>query len=157
MGVTISKLLQPEYILLDIKNTKRTAAIHEVAVQLANHSEVKNFEAFYEELLARERVESTCLGNEVAFPHARTDHVRSMVLAVGRSKEGVWFENAEQTVRLIFVIGTPKKMVTEYLAIVGALARLLKESSIRESLMTAKTPQEFHEMLAAIETRLQAG
>jgi mannitol/fructose-specific phosphotransferase system IIA component (Ntr-type) len=66
-----------------------------------------------------------------------------MVLAVGRSPQGVWFENSGQTVKLIFVIGTPKRMVTDYLSVVGGLARLLKESSTRDQLLAATTTDEF--------------
>ncbi|MES2310449.1 MAG: hypothetical protein V4507_16470, partial [Verrucomicrobiota bacterium] len=58
---------------------------------------------------------------------ARTDHLKGMVLAAGRSADGVFFENAKSTVRLIFVIGTPRRMATEYLSVVGGLARLLRD------------------------------
>lgn len=157
MAVTISKLLRPECILLDLKETKRIDAIHEVALQLEKNPQVRNFAGFYDELVAREKLESTCLGNDVAFPHARTDHVHEMVLAVGRSSKGVWFENAEQMVKLIFVIGTPKKMVTEYLTAIGALARLLREPSLRKKLIEATSREEFHNVLATAEAKLQAG
>jgi len=155
MAMKISKILQPEMIALDLVNAKRTNAIHEVVQQLNNHPLMINFQGFYDEVLARERVESTCLGNEVAFPHARTDHVKNMVMAAGRSKEGVWFENCNQKVNLIFVIGTPKKMVTDYLAVVGALARLLKEPDLRAKLIAAPSQQIFLEYLAEAECQLK--
>jgi mannitol/fructose-specific phosphotransferase system IIA component (Ntr-type) len=66
-----------------------------------------------------------------------------MVLAIGRSPQGVWFENCGQTVKLIFVIGTPKRMVTDYLSVVGGLARLLKDASTRDQLISAPTVEEF--------------
>jgi mannitol/fructose-specific phosphotransferase system IIA component (Ntr-type) len=154
MAIKISKILTTDCIALNLQSSKRTAVIHEVAGQLAQHPQVSNFQSFYDELLARERLESTCLGNEVAFPHARTDHVKNMVLAAGRSKEGVLFENCGQTVKLIFVIGTPKRMVTDYLAVVGALARLLKEAPVRQRLMEAETAEDFHAVLEAEEERL---
>jgi len=157
MSVTISKLLRPEYILLDLKQSKRVEAIREVAIQLEKNPDVTNFTAFYDGLLAREKLESTCLGNDVAFPHARTDHVRGMVLSVGRSTQGVWFENAEQMVKLIFVIGTPKKMVTEYLTAIGALARLLKDPTLRKNLLATTSAEDFHALLTAAEAKLQAG
>ncbi len=139
----ISSLLKPSQIKLELEQQKRCNAINEVAQLLQPNPSVVNFAGFYEELLARERIESTCLGNEIAFPHARTDHLKGMVLAIGRSQEGVWFENSGQTVKLIFVIGTPKRMVTDYLSVVGGLARLLKDPATREQLISAPTVEEF--------------
>ena len=144
----LAELIQPQHVLLDLQETKRTAAIHEVAKLLEKDPEVVNFQSFYDELLARERLEATSLGYGVAFPHARTDHVKKMVLAVGRSVPGEWFENSGETIHFIFVIGTPRRMVTEYLALVGAMARLLRSEEVRKKLMAAKTPEEFAAVLA---------
>lgn len=150
----ISSLLKPEQIKLKLESNRRTGAIHEVALLLQNNPSVANFQGFYDELLARERVESTCLGNEIAFPHARTDHLKGMVLAIGRSPEGILFENNQQMVRLIFIIGTPKRMVTDYLSVVGGLARFVKEAAFREKLLKAATPEEFIELIAQAESKL---
>jgi mannitol/fructose-specific phosphotransferase system IIA component (Ntr-type) len=139
----ISSLLKPEQIKMELAQTKRCNAINEVAQLLQANPNVTNFAGFYEELLARERIESTCLGNEIAFPHARTDSLKGMVLAIGRSTQGVWFENSSQTVKLIFVIGTPKRMVTDYLSVVGGLARLLKDTATREKLISVPSVEEF--------------
>src|ERR1700761_314136 len=139
----ISSLLKPDQIKLELDQGKRCNAINEVAQLLQGNPNVTNFAGFYEELLARERIESTCLGNEIAFPHARTDFVKGMVLAVGRSPQGVWFENSGQTVRLIFVIGTPKRMVTDYLSVVGGLARLLKDQATRDKLINSPNVDDF--------------
>jgi mannitol/fructose-specific phosphotransferase system IIA component (Ntr-type) len=147
----ISSLLKPDQIKLELSQTKRCSAINEVAQLLQNNPSVTNFGGFYEELLARERIESTCLGNEIAFPHARTDYLKGMVLAIGRSPQGVWFENSGQTVRLIFVIGTPKRMVTDYLSVVGGLARLLKDTSTRDQLLAAPNVDEFIAALSQAE------
>src|SRR5512140_3387242 len=108
MPARLSSLLEPSRILLNIQSTKRTAALSEVAKLLENHPNVLNFAGVYQELLARERLDTTCLGNEVALPHARTEHVKKIVIAVGRSTAGVHFENCDQTVRLMFLLGTPK-------------------------------------------------
>jgi mannitol/fructose-specific phosphotransferase system IIA component (Ntr-type) len=148
----ISSLLKPEQIKMELTQQKRCNAINEVAQLLQSNPNVTNFAGFYEELLARERIESTCLGNEIAFPHARTDSLKGMVLAIGRSTQGVWFENSSETVKLIFVIGTPKRMVTDYLSVVGGLARLLKDASTREKLISAPTVEEFIATLTQAES-----
>ena len=157
MSLSIAKLLTPDLIKLELNETKRTTAIHEVTLLLSNHPHVKNLDGFYHEILERERVEPTCLGNHIAFPHARTDHIKQIVLAIGRSSKGILFENANQMIHLIFVIGTPNRLVTDYLALVGCLARILKEASVREQLLSAATPQDFHHILIEAEEKMQAG
>jgi mannitol/fructose-specific phosphotransferase system IIA component (Ntr-type) len=147
----ISQLLKPEQIKLNLESGKRTGAIHEVALLLQSNPNMVQFQGFYDELLARERVESTCLGNEIAFPHARTDHLKGMVLAVGRSTPGILFETCNQTVRLIFVIGVPRRMATDYLTVVGSLARILKEVWVRQKLMEVTTPEEFIAVISEVE------
>jgi mannitol/fructose-specific phosphotransferase system IIA component (Ntr-type) len=148
----ISSLLKPEQIKIELTQQKRVDAINEVSQLLQSNPNVTNFASFYEELLAREKIESTCLGNEIAFPHARTDSLKGMVLAIGRSTHGVWFENCGQSVKLIFVIGTPKRMVTDYLSVVGGLARLLKDASTREQLIAAPNVEEFIATLTQAES-----
>jgi len=143
MAKTIGETLKPFLVTLDLVNTRHEEALRETASVLLNRPEVVDFEGFFKDLLQREKMESTCLGHQVAFPHARTDAVKEMVIAAGRSRQGVEFPGISEKVKFIFVIGTPKRMVTEYLAAVGALARLLKEESLRQKLLGAKTPEEF--------------
>jgi mannitol/fructose-specific phosphotransferase system IIA component (Ntr-type) len=153
MSVRISQLLDPSRVVLDLQTTRRTQAIHEVAKRLEGLPQIVNFGGFYTELLARERLDTTCIGNEVALPHARTDHATEIVMAAGRSLGGVNFENCNQTVRLLFVLATPRNRALEYLQVVGALCRLLKDSSTRSALMEATTPEAFLSAIVEAETR----
>ena len=143
MAALLSSYLSSARIALQLQATKRTGALHEVAALLGDHPDVANFDGFYQELLARERLDTTCLGNEVALPHARTEHVKKIVLAVGRSDAGVFFENSNQTVRLIFLLGTPKSNPGDYLQVVGTLCRLIKDQTARDALFAAPTPEAF--------------
>lgn len=154
MAARLSKLLDPARILLSVQSTKRTAALNEVARLLETHPDVGNYSGFYNELLARERVDTTCLGNEIALPHARTEHVKKIVLAVGRNDAGVFFENSNQTVKLLFVLGTPKSNPTDYLILVGALCRLIKDASSREALLAAPTPKAFIATVVELENKI---
>lgn len=156
MGLRISQLLDPSRIVLDVQATKRTHAINEVARRLEGIPQLTNFSAFYTELLARERLDTTCIGNEIALPHARTDHTSEIVMAVGRSNGGVLFENSNQTVRLMFVLATPKSRAQDYLLVVGALCRLLKDPALRAALMEAVSPESFIELIAQAEERTSA-
>jgi mannitol/fructose-specific phosphotransferase system IIA component (Ntr-type) len=154
MGLRISQLLDPSRVVLDVRATRRTTAISEVARRLDGLPQITNYTGFYSELLARERLDTTCIGNEVALPHARTDHATEIVMAAGRSQEGVLFENCNQIVRLMFVLATPKVRAHEYLIVVGALCRLLKDPSVRHELLVADTPERFLAAIVDAESRV---
>ena len=143
MGMRISQLLDPSRVVLDIRASKRTAAINEVARRLEGLPQITNFAAFYTELLARERLDTTCIGFEVALPHARTDHATDLLMAADQRREGVLFENCNQTVRLVFVLATPKDRTQDYLQAVGGLCRLLKDPAVRQRLLSAESGEDF--------------
>ncbi|HTJ78069.1 MAG TPA: PTS sugar transporter subunit IIA [Rariglobus sp.] len=156
MAGRLSQLLDSSRIALNVQSAKRTVALNEVARLLDGHPDVTNFQGFYNELLARERLDTTCLGNEIALPHARTEHVQKIVMAVGRSDTGVHFENSNQNVRLMFVLGTPKSNPGDYLQVVSALCKIFKDPANREKLMKAPTPELFVQAVIAAEEKLLA-
>lgn len=156
MSGKLAKLLDPARVLLQVQSTKRTAALNEVARLLEGHPDILNFQGFYNELLARDRLDTTCLGNEIALPHARTEHVKKIVMAVGRSDPGVFFENSNQNVRLMFVLGTPKANPGDYLQLVGLLCRLFKDAANRETFLAAPTPDAFVQAVVSAEEKLLA-
>lgn len=156
MASLLNKLLDPARIHLAVSSTKRTAALNEVARQLDGHPNVTNYQGFYTELLARDRLDTTCLGNEIALPHARTEHVADLVLAIGRSHAGVPFENGNQNVRLFFILGTPKNNPMGYLQVVSILCKIFKDSANREALLAAPSPEAFASALLAAEAKILA-
>ena len=149
----LSTLLDPTRISLQVKNTKRTSALNEVAQLLSTHPGVLNFEGFYAELLARDRLDTTSLGHGFAVPHARTDHVQQIVLAVGRSDVGVPFEGGEN-IHMMFMLGTPKARPGDYLQVLSTLCRLLKDTTNREAFLSAPTPEAFVAVLVTAEQKL---
>ncbi len=149
----LSELLKPDLINLQIQAQSSQDAIREIAAPLAQDPRVSDLNRFLQEVLHRETVESTCLGCGVALPHARIDVVTDMVVAVGVSRQGILFENGNQVVHLIFVVGTPKCLATEYLRMVGTIARLLKDEEFRGQLIQASTKQEFISLVSARENR----
>jgi mannitol/fructose-specific phosphotransferase system IIA component (Ntr-type) len=148
MVMVVPGILTEDLVHLDLAATTENEAIRAVAALLDGAGGVVDFRRFCEEVIERERVSSTAAGHGVAFPHARTDAVRQIVVAIGRSRKGIRFQNGQQ-VHFIVIIGTPTGMVREYLNIVGKLAHLFRESAVRERLMQAETPAEFLAQLPA--------
>ncbi|MFA5265018.1 MAG: PTS sugar transporter subunit IIA [Opitutaceae bacterium] len=154
MADLISRLLDPSRILLNMRNPQRTNALHELAELFNGNPDVTSFDGFYRELLARDRLDTTCLGNGVALPHARTEHVKTIVMGVGRSEKGILFGEAKEPVHLLFMLGTPKTKPGDYLQVVSSLCKLLKVPANMEAFLTAPTPEAFIAAVVAAERKL---
>ena len=149
MSALLSEILDPELVVLELREDTAAEAILEIAELLRDHGHVQDYYKFADAVMEREGRSSTNTGEGVAFPHARTDLVGRIALGIGRSASGLQFGPAKELVHLIFLFGVPKRMVTDYLVCVGAVARVVKDKAKREALMAATTAEEFVEQLRA--------
>lgn len=144
----------PDALVLDLRVGSGEEAIRALHQRLrAATPEVKNADEFLKDLLERAALASVCIADEVALPHARTASVSRILLAVARTAAPVAFDAEHPGVRLVFLVGTPKAAVTEYLQLVAALSRLLRNKEVRDGLMAATTEAEFRAVLARAQKR----
>jgi mannitol/fructose-specific phosphotransferase system IIA component (Ntr-type) len=142
-------IAEPDAVLLDLE-----AGSGEAAVQLLHQRLVAVCDAvtdaagFLRDLNARMRLAPMCIAEDVALPHARTDTISRMVVAVGRAREPIPFDAEHPRVRLIFLIGTRRDEVTGYLQAVAALSRMLRTPATRQGLYAANDEAEFRALLS---------
>lgn len=149
MATSISSLLTTRRIHLSLAGASAVDAILETAQLIQKSRGMVDFDGFCRDVILRESQVPTVMGNGVAFPHARTDCVDRIIMAVGRSTEGVWFKGGKQRTHLLFLIGTPRNITGEYLALMSMLSRLVRDPGILEKLLHAETPQQFLRCLPA--------
>jgi len=152
MPIALANLLTEPQVIVRLRSRKSANAIREIVDVLASDTSGRKIakpEAFLEVVLAREQVHPSMVEDGVVFPHARTDLVDEIVLGVGRSRAGIPFGENQQRAHLVFVIGVPERLLSDYLVCLGTLARLVKDKTIRSRLLNAETPREFIEALTA--------
>jgi mannitol/fructose-specific phosphotransferase system IIA component (Ntr-type) len=147
MSARLSEILDPNLVVLELREQTAAEAILEIVERLRDHGLVHDFYKLADAVMEREGRASTNTGDGVAFPHARTDLVDRLVLGIGRSKAGIPFGYSSELVHLIFLVGVPQRMVTDYLVCVGALARVVSDKERREALMGATTGEQFVELM----------
>ena len=88
-------------------------------------------------LVEREELGSTSVGNGFAIPHCKLNDLESVVVALGRFRNGVDFggRNGDPEVRFFFVVLSPPDQPTEHLQVLSQIARVLKNAELRESLI----------------------
>lgn len=99
-------------------------------------------------MLGRERTMSTGLRSGIAVPHARTDGVRLLYVAIGIKKEGVDFESLDGEPSRIFVaIASPKKKAEPHIRVLSSLSGALKDETLRSRLLSAANSAEAEALL----------
>jgi fructose-specific phosphotransferase system IIA component len=146
--------LNEDNISLDVKGQTKDEVIRELAELLKKEKEIVNFEGFVSAVFARESLASTGIGYEIAVPHARTDTVKDVIIAFGRSRKGINFDSIDgRPVKLVFLIGTPeKKKINAYLKLLAHLSRILKKEDFRERLLEASSPKEILDEFRKVES-----
>ena len=140
----ISDYLKEDIICLDLKSTSKKDVIEELGSIIKNSKEVTDYEMFISDVMEREKLSTTGVGDGVALPHARTNAVSKFVVAFGRSKKEVNFNSIDKKkVNLIFLMGTPKNETLDlYLVLLAHLTRLLRKEGFRQLLLKAERPSE---------------
>ena len=98
-------------------------------------------------IIERQKMDPPFLPMGVAFPHARTDSVRGIVIVIGISPQPIQFSAG--SARLVLLIGAPKKAVAEYLELTSFLARPLRGENVLDRLMGTTNIDEFLTAFAA--------
>jgi len=155
MSARLSEILDPNLVVLELREQTAAEAILEIVERLRDHGLVHDFYKLADAVMEREGRSSTNTGEGVAFPHARTDLVDRLVLGIGRSTAGISFGYSSELVHLIFLVGVPQRTVTDYLVCVGSLARVMKDKARRDALMAATTGEEFVELVRAASVAIE--
>ncbi len=154
MNSPLDLIARPDAFLLDLRAATGEEAVRELQTRLGTAGgAVTDPPRLLADLVGRMSVATVCIADDIAVPHARTAAVSRIVFGVGRATDGVVFDAAHPRVRLVFLIGTPKAAVGEYLKFVAALSRWLKNSATRAALLAAPGEAEFGALLAGAVAR----
>ena len=143
MAIALADLVNPRQIVLDLQASTQADAMVELAGVLEANGRITNVNQFLEELRSREAINSTYAADGIAFPHARTKLVDEIVLAIGRSEAGIPWSGKGEIAQLIFLIAVPERLISDYLVVVGAIARITKDHPLRTLLLHAESVKDF--------------
>ena len=141
--MNLSEALKAGAIKVNLRNVDKFGVINEL-IDLADEVGVlSNKEDFKNAIMARERRQSTGLEDGVAVPHALSDSVKEVFACLGISKNGIEFQSLDgKSAKLIFLIGAPSGMNTQYLSVLSKVARIFIKQDIRNKVLSASSPEE---------------
>jgi mannitol/fructose-specific phosphotransferase system IIA component (Ntr-type) len=143
MSIALADLIDPKQIALNLRGTTQEKAMREIVDLLVAADKIDNPDKFLEQLRAREMTHSTYAADGVAFPHARTKLVDQIFLGIGRSEAGIPWTGKGELAHLIFLIAVPERLISDYLVVVGAIARATRDRPLRTLMFHAENVDEF--------------
>src|SRR6266545_2849928 len=143
MAIALAELVDPKQIALNLRAQTQAEAMREIVDLLVASAKIDNAEKFLEQLQKREQTNSTYAADGVAFPHARTKLVDEIVVGLGRSEAGIPWTGKGEVAQLIFLIAVPERLISDYLVVVGAIARITRDRPLRTLLLHADTVDDF--------------
>ena len=114
----------------DLQSTDRYDVIRELMKSLAAHEKLDGVTAnrIEAEILDREKLTSTAIGNGVAIPHARVTSVNRVQAVLGRSAAGIdWDAPDGKPVHLVFQFISPRIGIQIHTEMLVRIARLANE------------------------------
>lgn len=143
----VTKLLNQDCMILDLKATNKADAIDEMVQRLYEAGVIQDVASFKEGILKREAQSSTGLGDGIAIPHAKCASVKQATVLFARSKQGLDYEALDgQNTHLFFMIAAPEGANNEHLQALSALSQLLMNPSFVGKLKEVTSKEQVIEL-----------
>ena len=156
-SVVISNLLRPETIQLNLKSADRESVLGELVNQIPElNGQPEARQTLLRALHEREQLHSTGIGDGIALPHARNalvGLVEHPIIVFGRHTDGIPYGAIDSVpARLFFLLIAPT--VTQHLAILARLSRVLRDPKLRRNLLSADKPDKVVTLIREAEAQL---
>ena len=144
----ITDLLAKDSISIGISPQNKSDAIDTAVGLMNNLNNIEDLGEFKRKVYLREEQGSTGVGEGVAIPHGKSSVVTKPGLAAMTIPDGVEFESLDgNPVNLLFLIAAPDNDSNVHLEILATLSKLLMDEKFINSLVNAKSKEEFLEII----------
>lgn len=142
--------LDSESIILGVKAKNKKVAVPRMLDYLIQKKKIAKDDkkTISRAIFRREEMGSTAIGNHIAFPHARVNSVKNIIICIGIFKEGVDFDSLDQQpVNVIALLLSNQSEAGLHLKMLAFLARMLRDKYLVQRLKSAKTQTEVIDLL----------
>ena len=137
----LSKFCDETLVNFGLNATTKNAAIDEMVELVCSSNMVIDKGQLLNDIKDRENLVTTGVGYGVAFPHAKTKSVKGIVIAFGRSDNGIDFDAMDhRPVKLFFLIAAPEDAIGAHLNVMARLSYLMKSEENRNKLFESASP-----------------
>ena len=106
--MAVKDILDKKVIDLNMAAEDKESSIRYLSGLLYDAGYITDIDGYVKDVFVRESEGITGIGNHVAIPHGKSDYVKKVGIAIGRTKEMIpWESYDEQPVHYIFLFAVP--------------------------------------------------
>ncbi len=131
-------LISSDVIRLPLVSRAKYEIIRELVDILRDAQKISDADAVYDAVIEREEKGSTGLEDGIAVPHAKSDAVDDLTLALGVAPAGVDFEALDgEPSHLIFLLVAPHDKSGPHIEALAEIAKITRSRAFCQSIINA--------------------
>lgn len=142
--MNVSEVLRKDRIELNLKSAAKEEALAELTELLYKSGALTDKEGFLKDVLDRESISTTGIGNGIAIPHGKSANVIETTVAIGRAATPLEWESVDdKPVSLIVLLAVNENDKTGvHVRLLSQMARKLASEETCKQLLEAQTAEE---------------
>lgn len=145
-SLSIESILAPELTLCGVPGTSKKRILELIAENVARQCPELESTRIFNNLISRERLGSTGIGEGIAIPHCRLENCDRVVGVLMTLEEGIAFDAIDhQPVDLVFTLIVPREATSEHLELLSQLAETFNNRDFCERLRQCDEAQSLYQ------------
>jgi fructose-specific phosphotransferase system IIA component len=141
-------MIVEKVIKTPLESKDKPDVLRELVQILKDAGEIDDFDTVLKDVQDREDKMSTGLEKGIAVPHAKTDAVSSLKLAIGIAPEGIDFDAMDKELsKLFFLLLAPPGQAGPHVEALSEIAKLAHSTSFCKALIHADNAREVVELM----------
>ena len=150
----LTDILIHDACLADMQARTKKDALREMSEALQGSVEGLSSSVLLQELLEREKLGTTAMGDGIAIPHAKLESLDRLLASFALSRGGIDFESVDgKPTHLFFMLVAPGKEGSAHLLTLARLSRLLMGEEFRARLREIQSTDELFRAFEEEESR----
>ena len=144
----LEQIFKIEFINANLSAKSKEEALLEMVNTIIRGGLKLDSSSILEILKQRESLGSTGIGDGVAIPHGKISDLNDIVIAFGRSIDGIPFDSLDgKPVHLLFLLLAPENSAGQHLKILAKISKMLKEPGFRKRLLKARSQSDLYKII----------
>ena len=146
--MTLIDIVVEDIVKVPLVSKDKPDTLRELVQILKDAGKIDNFDAVLTAVQEREEKQSTGLEKGIAVPHAKTDAVTSLQIAIGIAPEGIDFDAMDGEVsKLFFLLIAPPDQSGPHVEALAEIAKLAQTKSFCRALALSENAEEVVELI----------